>query len=279
MRRLTNNEMPIQVEELDVIKLEQRRSSSESAIQASSEALKVIKKKYEAIIGNIEASKDVISKNKETVELIEKKIVALEVDHREKVASLQETFNERISSVDVLGKEIVSLEDKINSLNSDIHILLEKGESYKINIFEDINKLMSEKFILENEIITFKKNIEVINEESKLNLELLNNKIQYLDNLTVEEETLKINIESLELNISDQKSEIQKDVVILSDSNKIINDKKKEIESLNIGIAKKTDEYNALEKKAFAILEREGLLKQKEAFIKSQYERAGIQYE
>ena len=114
------------------------------------------------------------------------------------------------------------------------------------------------------------------NEDSSIVLEGLEKKIT---SLLFQETNLKSSIERIKSDIKELNSDYLKYREEVNSIVKDLSDKKEESTTLDIEIEKKKKEYKEVESKSFVITQKQDLLNQKEAFIKSRYERAGIKYE
>lgn len=156
---------------------------------------------------------------------------------------------------------ILSLEDSKAQIEKDIRGLLKDKEDV-------IEKIESEKVTLKN----IQTQIE-IQTAKEINL------TESITSLVSEKYNLESNIGALKNEVSDLKISIEKAKLEADTVNSTIENKKAESETLSVTIAKKTEEYKLIESQAFVILKGKEDLAKREAFIRSQFERAGVQWQ
>lgn len=269
----------ISKEEEDAALAEARRLTAEGQFVALLEEIKRVKNLMSSFEDKINSQKEVIEENNKVIHLVNVKL--LEVKNALKVE------NDNFRGVLKVNESVLSeLNDDIFLKRKEREILISKIDG--LNLHYENNKILKVKDVKELE----SKRESIFNEikklEEKRDLSLLEiNKLQAtLDNK--KSEILKLDgvVSSLELSVSSLKIEIISKDDVIKNNVKIIEEKKKSIKELDeeiidlkVKIEKKEEEYRTLETNAFAILHRQDALNQKEAFIKSQYERAGIKWE
>lgn len=87
------------------------------------------------------------------------------------------------------------------------------------------------------------------------------------------------NLEEVATEVLAQENSCTDAEIATQKANQVLAEKIKESEKIDAAISEKNKEYRELESKIFTITKREDLLKQKEGFIKAQFERAGIKWE
>jgi len=273
------NEKPQTEEEVAAQQAEARKSTAEGEFVIICEDKKRLLNESELLKNEINTLKSVIEKSKNEISLIKEKIINIQDTSLE----LQKETNTLIENKESFLNEFKQFENDVfikkESLNSDILSLdnsyitkkskLEKEtnvlENKNISLKEDSNKILSNIEILKiQEVKQIKSNQEFIIINSNL--------IKSKDSLDVEIKTLKDIIESNKEILSTNKLDIS-NIAIEKIS------KENEIIELDKVIEIKKIEYKSIESKAFSLTTREDTLNQKEEYIKTQYERAGIKYE
>lgn len=256
-----------------------RKSTAESDCVVLSDN----KKKLENDILNL---KDEIKTNNDLLDKTKLEVVSI----KSQLLDAQNSLDKQIS----LTKK--AIEDR-NIIEKELEDFKIKSELEKNNIKNNINDLSlshsTQKSQKENEIKFLEQSKQPILDEIKVlisDIEVF--KKQHEDELSkiedvkpiiktlinnkdsIEKDIEKLNNQILDLNTLISKSKIELDSTISS-----IENKQKEILDLDVSIEKKKVEYTNIEKQAFIILNKQQILDNKEAFIKSQYERAGIKWE
>jgi chromosome segregation ATPase len=270
---------PLSQAEIEVLNLEQRRTSAESALEETSKAVKALQEKADKLNLDIEIGYKTIEDNNAVIEKNKNDISSLQEEFRLTSQSLDETkraggekLKEILNDIETKTKDKEDIEATITSLN-DYH---EKNKATK---FAEIKDLESRKSSISSEINTLsisKESILKEIEDAKKELESIQMDV---DAKKVEKVSAETYVQNLKDQLSSQKTEIENNKVVLNTQASTISGKEIEISDLDKKIADKQEEYTSLEGKAFGILHREELLNQKEAFIKSQFDRAGISYE
>ena len=100
-----------------------------------------------------------------------------------------------------------------------------------------------------------------------------------IDNLEGKKLNLSGVVERMENEISSQNENLAGIKKSIVDGKKEVALKDEQIEKLDKSIAQKEAEYKIHEDKLFSIQKREDAINEKEEFIKSQYQRAGVKWE
>ncbi len=245
-----------------------------------------------------------IGKDKKRIEVeiseMESKKISLQKEISETGQEFAKIQQDILDARNKLNKEIHSLSDAKKE-KSDFEIgvevvkkklaadLAEEKNSRQLVLGElDLRKTELEKQIADIEINKNEKllGLEKINEEIKkvsILVESLGMKMvevqQENDKLISDKEILLGDVVKLKNQIGDKDTDLKKKEIEIETLNSSIGLKSEELDSLEKSIVTKKVEYSELEKKAFSILNKEDILKQKEAFLRSQYERAGIKWE
>jgi chromosome segregation ATPase len=241
------------------------------------------KKKLEKDVVDLQSE---ISANKILVEKTKQDIVVVQNNHQESIKLFESHKAE-------LGHLYIGILD----VKRDLELFKKESELVKEKISSDVEKFISSK---NKEVEEKNKEIEVLdsskkglesnikdakvildnqskaNEDSSIVLEGLEKKIT---SLLFQETNLKSSIERIKSDIKELNSDYLKYREEVNSIVKDLSDKKEESTTLDIEIEKKKKEYKEVESKSFVITQKQDLLNQKEAFIKSRYERAGIKYE
>ena len=277
--RISTKPKTLSEEEQDAELSEGRKATAEAEFVVLSEN----KKKVEAESIKI---KEEIKKDKETLK-----------SNKEEIFKLNDEILKVRNSLSVESKNFQDLQNKNNIKIKELEDNLKDRKIYKDTLDDEIFKAFKQheldKFKKSQELLDMEKQkVSVLTEIKKvtvdwndlisqketeikkvLNLQLENEK------LAEEKQALEISLNSFNIQVENQKGVIKNNKVIMDSQDIAIKNKEAEIADLDKIIEKKKEEYKAVEKKAFSILEKEQILYQKEAFIKSQYERAGIKWD
>jgi len=209
------------------------------------------KTKVESSRGLHESILTEIAKSEEKLEDLKielQKAQGLMIDEKKAyLVELQEKDKEYHKKFSEIEKDIFVANDTLNEVNAKI---------------EEANDVLS---IAESSIVSKRAEYD----ELKNQIELAVLDLQEVKNTT----------KTLERDNQDQLTFIASNKEVIKGLDEKISLKTSEITSLESQIESKTEEYKSIEQKAFNILKREDVLKAKTAFIKSQYERAGIKWE
>jgi len=258
---------------------EQRKSKAELDFSVICEDKKRVQSEHDSIIVDIESNKIILEDIKSKIN-----------NDKQKVIEIETIISQKASELDILTGKKEELSKQIEDIKVQITEQKNKSENDRIAIIEEYNKIKQE---LEQEIEGIKlSKVAVIQEMNDLK--------SILDSKTLELNSVKGDIESKELSLNsliNKKNELEifinknssiieeQNTIISENTNKIseqevtIQNKISEISSLDINIGNKKEEYKQLEKQAFILVSREDTLNQREEYIKSQYERAGINYQ
>lgn len=279
MLRKSNNSQPVSKNEELALTYEARKDAAEKEFLIICQDKKRVLENKEILEKEIDKIKEQINKSIITLENTKKSILDLEEEYsleKNKVndillekEKIQTEFNQFVSKTEIekksLSNDVYSvkklLKDQKDELNKELLIL----DTNKKDLLNQIKKLQSEIDVL---VFNKEKEFENLSDIKKYNEEE-NNKISYL----------KLEIDRLEKYKQDQD-------IFISSKNETINQLDTKIESLKNDISKleeslvkKTNEYKELESLAFSILQKQEIVNQKEAFIRSRYERSGIKYD
>lgn len=266
-------------EEEDALFAENRKAKAEGEFVILLEDKKRVAGMIDGINNDIQAGKDIIEKNNQKINETNEEILKVQGSLREE----KQYFEEYIKQTDIkkseINEEIKKIEEEKEELRSEI---LSLSKKYDLDKFEksqeikeletkqeyltaDLKKLDDKKVQYDKDILSGKENLDVI---------LV--KIQKANEEKLESDRI---ILSLNNQIEDLKGVITNTKTIISQHDITKQTKEAEIIALDTKIEQKEKEYKEVEPKAFMLLAREEALEQKEAFIKSQYDRAGIKWE
>ncbi len=270
---------PLSQEEIEVLNLEARRTSAESALQETSNANKTLEEKMAKTQASIDAGEETIKKNTATILETQDQIVKIQEDVKTEATSLEDFKRSKESYISSLNKKVDDKKEELKTIEENIVGVLAQFDAEKatrekdLADIEDKSKSAADEFVR----LTGQKNTAE-KELAQAEKDLENKKIE-VENVIKQKTSLEGSISSCNEEIKAQKIEIEKNNTALGAQEKSIKEKQDEISSLDTKIAEKSKEYKDLEPKAFGILQREEILNQKTAFIKSQYERAGIEWQ
>lgn len=268
-----------EVLEQEIVALEGRRTRAEGEYLVICADKKRLVAEMEQVTADIEAAKKVVQKNNEKIVEINDKILAVKGELRIEEQALATFITETNESKKTLEDTIASLTKRKNGISNDIADLekkhsiavkkcadeLESLETKKVTGEAFVKTLEDKKASLTKSITDLNKDVEAITAE----IEVLKAKVPPLEN----------NITALGNTIETQRGTISNNKVIIQQHEDTKKEKLAEIAKIDKDIVKKTDEYKAIESQAFNLLKKEELLNNREAFIKAQYERAGVKWE
>lgn len=199
-----------------------------------------------------------LTENTKILEEVKTKIEEAEKSHTDFMANA------------VIEKENISIE---------ISGLISSREKEKQTTKDEIQALEDSKAPLTEEAEALSKNIEILKQKELDQIET-NNKLEE-ENIALvkEKQTFYLNLDKLNETVTTQDTIIENGRAEIKKIEEVITLKKEEEKNVDSKIEKKNAEYAELEKSAFAILTKNDLLDQRETFLRSQYERAGINWE
>lgn len=216
----------------------------------------------EEINNQIQSSKNKLEETKLSLysenQLLDKVIS----DRKNSEKELEDFIKSSNEKKDKISLEISTLEKSIEFKNSLAQKHLQEIEESKKLILNEIKIKQDYLVSLDNQKLQKEKEIE---NADNLYKESLNKKA-----------TIDLDSEKLNETISINKKILSETISSIEKLNTEISDKKIEIQNLNISIAAKNEEYKQSESKLISIRQRNDVLDQREAFLKIQYERAGI---
>lgn len=277
LRKATTEE--ITAEEIAAQEIESRVKLAESQFLIIVEDKKRLEREISSLYEVIAINKEIVNKNNTQIFSLKSEILDLQnsvskekenlevvkTSNAAELKSIEEEKTKRLSEKADIEFSISNLSkthDKDTSVrNSEIKIL----ESKKISLTNDSIEL----FKRNGEIVE-----QILSNETKLNQIELDVTEKIDENVFLEEK-----LSSIKGLVGDEETTLAKKRLEISSCDGSILSKNNEINTLQIKIDTKNAELKASEQKAFALISRSDLLNQKEAFIKSQYERAGIKWE
>lgn len=265
--------------DINAMQAENRLIDAEAKIAIILVDKKRILKELDDLEEKIKLSKQIIDDTNLEIISLNKNILEVKSSLRSEKQSLDEFIKEKDSK----KLEIITDIEKYNKDKEEIFsTILELSKKHELNKFaqeQEIKDIEAKKGILIAEISTltkkeedFKKNINKLEEVSDKVLSEIETSKEEKKKLDSELINLKNKIEDQELTIGNNK-------IIVSQLDSIILGKKSDVSVLDIKIEQKSIEYKEIESQAFSILQKHEAVNQREAFLKSQYERAGIKWE
>lgn len=279
MRRDNIVTQKVSAKEADATDAEARKSTAEGEFVILSET----KKKITADIEKIQ--KDILD-SKNIKENIEKEII----DSKGYLSEIKKSIQEYSS---VLEKIKIEIETEKKNQKDFSKLLNDKQEEHDKDIMELELSYQGKNVELQKEIDTLNTTIENLNtiiqnskttidsyelvkSEKQKELEKLKKEISEFDKLFHSKEEY---INKLDDRIKNQETLIEQKRLFIEQLKKDFNESNKNLEDINIKITEKQKELDALDQKVFLAVNREEVLNQKEAFIKSKFIKAGIKYE
>lgn len=278
LRQSPNTNSPSSREE-DVVSLENRRNKAESEFIILLEDKKRISLEMEEMDSKTRQAKKTLNEVRE--EIFETKGFILEV--QKSLRNERQLFETEVTkNKEFLAELSVSLAQKAEekkSMEDSFMAVSKSHEVQKFSMSQENKDLENERFSL----LEKKKKLEetcdsLVKQEADLSLllseaEEKRNKFREIESLLEKQViVLQNKVEDLGLVIGSKKEAIDK-------YDEVLKEKEEDIAAWNSKIMLKEQEYKTVESKAFVILNREENIRNKEAFIKSQYERAGIKWE
>jgi len=265
--------------EVDVVSLEGRRASAESEFVIIANDSKRLKAEQEELDVDILKSRALLSSiNKKRVDtnklLLENELILK--GEEKKLTEIKSNYEELVISSE---KELKDIEKKkLSALSKTSEIIISNDlEIFKVN--QEIKDLKIKKgaeveviSVLENNIVE----VEKLVKEKDFQLVLVS---KSLDEVNKELILIKKNVESEKDNLDHIRALIKNNESDLGNLAREITDKKTELGGFDGKIEDKKKEYNDSKHKLFTIADRMQALTNKEAFIKAQYEKAGVNWE
>ncbi len=258
---------------------EARRATAEAQFVIICNDKKRILVEIESLNKKIEESKIILQKALVDNENIARLLKEAQTSYIKEKESLQQMVRDHVLAEKDLENFRSSCESKKDQFSFDISSLEKSHEIKKtkneaeLKSYEDSKQLLLDEIKAKNNLLESLKRDEIIWLE-KINALENSYKIVSGKNNSSESELviIKNKITDTQKSLSDETDKLKK-------LNQEFLDKQNEIKILDSSIAKKNEEYNSLVSKIFLVAQRENLIGQKEAFIKNQYERAGIKWE
>jgi chromosome segregation ATPase len=261
------NSGKIQIEGLKKSK-EKIIAEIESFVSKRDEALQALS----SVELELNVKKETLSKTLFGIKLSENKQLEIIKASNEKLNQFNLQYNDIVSAsneeIESKRKEISQLSEKIDTLNKNYEQAVKEYEILKEKSLKTTSDLNTAVFGYESKISALKKEVDYLEEKVSTNKSIFDEVVQ-LKNLSIgltnskhslEEEIEEIRLDlagfdKMKIDLSDEISELQK--------------KKEQADN----------EYQTSKKKVFAIAEREASLAEKEEFVKSKFQEAGLIYE
>jgi len=278
MRKESKVTQIVSKDEAVVISLEQRKAGAESEYLTLCEDKKTILNSIK------ELDVSIVSNNK-IIEEQNKEIALKKID----INSLDKTISEKSIELSNINNKIkVAKEEHASFLTSDKNsrmLIEEDFIVFKNNISVKKDALEKEKSDIEKDINSLKEEykntsakITYIEEEIKTS-SLLKAKLEAdIVILTTKYSSLSDKFKDLQDLVKQENETISKkdaDIIFIEGQ---IATAKNDLDSLSVSIESKKSELKDLEQQLFIVSEKQSVLNQKEAFIKAQYDRAGIKW-
>ena len=270
--------LTLEEEEQEVLNIENRRTSAESALQATAIANSTLQQKMVKVQSDIDLGLKTIEINNSEIEKIKKAIVDLQVLQAEEIKKFDELKKNNSSVIEALSVNINAKKEERAKLESSISEIAKKGEVDRLAKLQEVKVLEDSKTPIIAKVSELELQKALLLKQIELEEENLKKVNSEVDNRIVVKGNLEANIRSAQNELAGHQVVIEKNKITIESSSNQIKSKEDALVELDKKIEAKEAEYKSLEGKAFGILHREEALNQKEAFIKSQYARAGIEY-
>jgi chromosome segregation ATPase len=275
---LVNKTQPTE-EEIAAQQAEARKATAEGEFVIICEDKKRVLNETELLKKELENTESKIESNKVDIQTTEDILFIL----KQQVSDLNSEINEIIKEKTVYFDELEQFKKEADSkkvqIANEINSLLITYKNQQDENSKEIEKLNSEKELILNNLNTTKEVISILDTEKTSKESIIANLNTEIDSLNSKFKILGSSIEIKDKELQDKDIFIESKNTIIEKLEKEIKEKEVELSSFDIKISKKEEEYKAIETKAFVILNKQQALDSKEAFIKSQYERAGIKWE
>lgn len=266
-------------EEQAVLRLEERRTAAETALQSASEAKKRIEGDVDTLSKNAESLREVIEKNNAEIATTGNSVLEAQNSVRKESQNLDELIQKKKGIEKEIEDLSVSLTDSKARTAAEIAGLKKDHESAKASINKDIIDLEAKKTKLDDDIKTSENNLSNLKNTETSELAKHELKKKEYDALLATLEGLNTTISKLKGEVIDQETILGKKKLEVGQCDADILLKKDTIKQLDADISKKKQEYKALEASAFSIISKQQTLENREEFIRAKYDRAGIKWE
>jgi len=266
-------------EDTNVISVENRRSKAEGEFVILLDDKKRVFNDIQKINDDIKIGKETIQKNNSEINETNQEIINTQSLLSVEKQNLEVFLKQKEQTKKEIEYKIKKNNEEKNKINSDILFISKKYEILHLKKSQEIKCLENDKYNYEDELKKINKTI-IDKDKEVSHLQKKIDGIEY----GIEELIKKNNVlESLNLSlagdIENKNRVIENNKVIIDQQNETKKVNELEVSNLDNKISDKKDEYVKIEAKAFAILHKQDVVDQKEIFIKSQYERAGIKWE
>lgn len=241
--------------------------------------IKRVREEQAIIEEKIKQGKDKIDSLNDEIVSLGKNVIECQKSLNEENQKFNEVVAENKVKVKKLDDEITSREKTKRALNQEITDIKDLIRMDKVNSQKELDDLEDKKRILKSDIKALdiqKENTERAVFDSRSSIKTLERNIETKSD---EYSNLNRSLSMLRNEVEAQQDTIEVNHKAISELKKTIADKEVDLSVWVTKIDAKEQEYRNLELKAFAILTREEKLASKEAFIKSKFEQAGIEYE
>lgn len=270
---------PPSEEELAARQAEARKSDAESQFMSLSEGKKKLTKDNEEILVEIKTNKEILEQCK--TEVIKTKGNILDVQN----AYIKE--NQLISKIIIdreeSEKEFKDFMDKIEiekmNARAEVNSIIKSKEIVKAEKEKEIGVLEEKKNILKSRINTLEITHVSIKKQFDADTANLESLKTNKENLTAEMKVIQFDMDRLTNVNLDLETDLKKKGLAAESIDNAIKNKNKELDEITKKVDGKQEEYKEIEAQAFVVLQRAELINQKELFIKSQFERAGVKWE
>jgi len=278
MRRQSVEFQPVSESEQEAVLNENRVALAESALQDISEVKKRLLSDIAFLRDACESTQKTIESNKQEIFLSGNKLI----EAQNAVQKEKQNVDDRIECKRAVEQEIEEVKNQLAEVKDEAEAELTAArKNYELVIREaekEVEVLNGEKDMLNSEIGDLKNLLENLSTAGTVERAKSEKLAKESDVLATRIDSHNSTISILKEETLNQKDIINKKNLEIADLDAVLVNKKEQVVAFDAAIAKKEDEYKAVESKAFTILQKQEALNQKEAFIKSQYERSGISW-
>lgn len=258
---------------------EERKTAAENEFIIICNDKKRVLLETENLNKKLEETEGILKNKLSDIETADKRLKGIQDSIALEVENLNGVINKRVL-VEKDFNDFKSLNDaKKNKISLEVSDLEKDLEEKKKNALKELADIEISKSNIVNQIKLSEESLNSLKKsQSELKGEIDKTNL-VLSELLSKKNSLSKEVENINAVIDTKKKELSNIESNISDSEKMLDSKKIQLQHIESSIVIKNEEYKSLESKAFSILHKADMLANKEAFIKSQYERAGIKYE
>jgi len=279
LRPGTTEEMTPSEQELAAEQAEARKSAAEKECLILSENKKTLESTSATIEEEIKLNKVILENSRGELLIAQNEVLEIRnTVGKEKIALTKILQDKKDAEKDLEDFKLSSASEK-DAIKADIKNTVDGHVALKATHEKELKDITDSKNSLVMEFETLKISKEKVAREVETTEASLTPLQTSVALLNTDKQTVQKEIENLKGDSRDLETENEKKKLLISTAETTLTSINAEVETVKVGIEKKKQELVSLEKKAFVILEKSDSLDQRETFLRSQYERAGIKWE